>query len=113
MKSIRRRDAANQKLEATILASIDSRHVVRYFDSFFEGDTLYLIMEHCQRGDLAVFMETQKALSQISNFGRPGLGLQKVWRFFTELLRGLAAVHAQGVIHRDLKPANILLSKVY
>jgi len=35
------------------------------------------------------------------------LDYQTVIRFATEIARGLAAAHAQGIVHRDIKPANI------
>uniref|UniRef100_A0A8C7FGM6 non-specific serine/threonine protein kinase n=1 Tax=Oncorhynchus kisutch TaxID=8019 RepID=A0A8C7FGM6_ONCKI len=33
----------------------------------------------------------------------------RLWRFFREILDGLAYIHQQGMIHRDLKPVNIFL----
>jgi len=43
-------------VEVRLLASLDSPFVVRYFDSFLEGEqsasTLNIIMEFCEKGDL-------------------------------------------------------------
>jgi serine/threonine protein kinase len=39
--------------EVTILARMDSPHIVQYFDSFVEDDTLHIVMEFCNRGDLS------------------------------------------------------------
>ncbi|MBM4373617.1 MAG: protein kinase [Deltaproteobacteria bacterium] len=38
------------------------------------------------------------------------LALSKTVRIATEVARGFAAAHAQGVIHRDLKPENVMLA---
>ena len=42
--------------EAQVLKSIDHRYVVWYVDSFMNGNKLYLAMEHCERGDLGIYL---------------------------------------------------------
>lgn len=37
---------------------------------------------------------------------------QRLWRFLTQLLQGLAVVHRHQVVHLDLKPSNIMLTRV-
>lgn len=46
----------------------------------------------------------QKRIAQ-----RGALTLREVLRIGLQIVQGLAAAHAQGLIHRDIKPANILL----
>lgn len=38
--------------EVTILSQLESPFVVRYFDSFISGESLHLVMEYCNKGDL-------------------------------------------------------------
>ena len=36
---------------------------------------------------------------------------EDVLRWFAQVCKGLAAVHAVGIIHRDIKPSNILIAQ--
>lgn len=38
--------------EVTILSQLKSQFVVHYFDSFISGESLHLVMEYCNKGDL-------------------------------------------------------------
>jgi serine/threonine-protein kinase len=41
--------------------------------------------------------------------GQGRLDVELAWRYFSQLLGALAAVHALGILHRDVKPANVLI----
>jgi serine/threonine protein kinase len=47
--------------EVKLLASIQSLYVVKYFDSFVENETLYIVMEYCNRGDLKGLLKRRKS----------------------------------------------------
>ena len=88
--------------EVSLLASINSPHVVKYMDSFIESGELYLIMEYCERRDLATFLANQMNIP---------LNEEKIWRIGLEILAGLAVLHKKGIVHRDIKSKNIFLTR--
>jgi serum/glucocorticoid-regulated kinase 2 len=67
--------------------------IVKLWWSFHDEDNLYLILDFLPGGDLA---------TQLSRWGR--LGRDRA-RFYTcEIVEGVEALHAAGIIYRDLKP---------
>jgi hypothetical protein len=63
------------------------------------GDRPYLVMDFAPGGDLA---------GRVKKGPLPPLEATRIAR---DLARGLAHVHARGILHRDLKPANVLFSE--
>lgn len=67
--------------------------IVKLWWSFHDVDNLYLVLDFLPGGDLA---------TQLSHWGR--LGRDRA-RFYTcEIVEGVEALHAAGIIYRDLKP---------
>lgn len=62
-----------------------------------------ILMEFCERGDLASLMESSRA-------SRQPLPQTVIVRWMCELCTGLAFLHETGVIHRDIKPQNIFIA---
>ena len=56
---------------------------------------LYMIMELCDRGDLATYCRL------------PEFNKNEYSRVVLELLSGVAYLHSKGIAHRDLKPENV------
>ena len=84
--------------ERQILVSIRDPNVVQVIDLVAEGETLAIVMELIQGRDLRRYLRDQRTLAPA-----------EAVRLMIQLLNGMAAVHAAGVIHRDIKPENLLL----
>lgn len=84
--------------ERSILLSITHPNVVRVIDLVVEGQTLAIVMELVEGGDL------RREL-----LGRRTLPPAQAAAYCRELLDGLIAVHAKGIVHRDVKPENVLI----
>jgi serine/threonine-protein kinase len=84
--------------ERQILTSISSSATVRVIDLVAEDQTLAIVMELIRGEDLRRYLRAEGTLPPAEAVS---LAIQ--------LLNGLAAVHAAGVVHRDIKPENLLL----
>ena len=79
--------------------SVQSPFVASVIDADLDGMEPFLVTEYVDGPSLA---ETVSLLGSLS----PDESL----RVANGLARGLAAIHAAGVIHRDLKPSNVIMS---
>ena len=92
------------KVEASLLSSIKSNYVVKYYDSFEEKNYLNIIMEYCDGGDLYQYLEEKKKTKHL-------LPENQIWELFIKMIIGLSAIHKKKILHRDLKSQNIFLTK--
>ena len=99
--SLSRADQEASLNEVRLLASVDHPRVVRYYDSFVDGGRLHIVMEHCERGDLAMLLEARA--------GAP-LAEGEVWAHLLQTASGLHHLHSRKVLHRDLKAKNLFLA---
>jgi Protein kinase domain len=84
--------------ERQILTSINNPAIVRVIDLVVEGETLAIVMELISGQDLRRYLRANCTLPPAEAVA-----------LAVQLLRGLAAIHAAGVMHRDIKPENLLL----
>ncbi|KAA8831567.1 protein kinase domain-containing protein [Bifidobacterium tissieri] len=85
--------------EARSAAAIANPHIVQIYDTGeFEGLD-YLVMEYVHGVNLRYEMSQQGVFT-----------VRETLRIVGEVLDGLSAAHAVGVVHRDIKPENILLN---
>ncbi|MCM2425746.1 bifunctional serine/threonine-protein kinase/glutamate ABC transporter substrate-binding protein [Streptomyces sp. RKAG337] len=86
--------------EARAIARIGHEHVVAVHDVIEADGQVWIVMEQVNPRSLA---------DQLQERGR--LAALQTARIGLEVLRGLRAVHAAGVLHRDVKPHNILFRR--
>src|SRR5690606_32467093 len=80
--------------EARAAAAVGHRHVVEVLDLGVESSgEPFLVMEYVRGKSLARVLRAEAPLSPLRAVG-----------VLEQVLRGLAAVHARGILHRDLKP---------
>lgn len=77
---------------------VSHRNVARVYDLVQSGDTVFLTMELLAGETLAARLKRQGAMGR-----REALPLVR------QIVAGLAAAHAAGVVHRDLKPGNVMI----
>ena len=86
--------------EAVAVASLSHENIIRVYDFGNEGGNLFLAMEFVDGWSLERLLEAGRPL--------PALVSLSVFR---QVLRGLEAAHAAGIVHRDIKPSNLLLDR--
>jgi len=87
--------------ERSILTGLRHPNIVRVRDLVVENSTLAIVMDLVNGNDL------RTELDRAGTFA-PADAVQLT----IDVLRGLSAVHAAGVVHRDLKPENVLMDLV-
>jgi serine/threonine protein kinase len=93
-------DAARARFrrEAALAGSLIHEHVVAIHDAGTQGETMVIVMELVDGGNLATRLRD----------GPPSF--DDAVGIATELLSGLAAAHDAGLVHRDVKPANVMFT---
>ncbi|RMG07735.1 MAG: serine/threonine protein kinase, partial [Planctomycetota bacterium] len=89
---------ARFRREGESLAKLRHPNVVRVHEVGNQGPWDYLVLEYLPGPSLATLLEREGPLP-----------VERALDLGLSLARGLAAVHAAGVLHRDLKPANVVL----
>jgi tRNA A-37 threonylcarbamoyl transferase component Bud32/CheY-like chemotaxis protein len=81
--------------EFSLVQKIQSAYVTRVFDLHYDAGSAYLAMEYFGAGDLRERL-------------KKGFTALQAIKLFTQLARGLEAIHAAGIVHRDVKPHNVM-----
>lgn len=98
MKIIDKRSEKSIKSERDLLSNMRHPFLINMHYAFQDTDTLYLVMDLLEGGDLRYHLSKYRIFSQ------------KQTQFFMGcLLLGLDYCHYNNIIHRDIKPENIVL----
>ena len=86
--------------EAELLAQLPAHpNIVMVRDALVQDGKLYLVMDFIEGGTLGDLVK------------QGGVRHEQGVNLLNQILSGLEAIHARGIIHRDLKASNILLGK--
>lgn len=90
--------------ERTLLAGLSSPFIVNMHYAFQDRDTLYLVLDLLEGGDLRHHISS-KSFSEI----QASIHLVILEFFICCIILGLEYLHHNKIIHRDIKPENLVL----
>jgi tRNA A-37 threonylcarbamoyl transferase component Bud32 len=92
------RALVDMRREAATLSGISHTNVVKLIGLMIDGDSMSLVMEYVQKGNLHSFI-----------YGSGRLPLERRLAMLRDAAVGLEYLHSLGIVHRDVKPANLLV----
>ncbi|CDW56874.1 DUF3543 and Mod r and Pkinase and DUF1712 and DCX domain containing protein [Trichuris trichiura] len=105
IKSITKKNLSKSKnllsKEIKILKELSDLHhenLVALLQCIETSSHVYLIMEYCNGGDLADYLQAKGTLSE-----------DTIRLLLRQIAAAIKAINSRGIVHRDLKPQNILL----
>ena len=103
VKQISKSDRKNTSKEAVKLhflkKNISNEHIVQVYQVKTWEDSMWIMMEFCDLGDLNNFFE--KYYWKLDTMKKANL--------MKQVSKGISFLHSKDIVHRDVKPANILL----
>jgi hypothetical protein len=85
--------------EARVLSTLNHPHIVTIYEVGEEGGAPFFVME---------FVDGETLRSRLREGPLP---VGEVLDLASQVARGLAAAHEQGLIHRDIKPENVMIRR--
>uniref|UniRef100_A0AAV2J669 non-specific serine/threonine protein kinase n=1 Tax=Knipowitschia caucasica TaxID=637954 RepID=A0AAV2J669_KNICA len=103
IKSINKKNLSKSQIllgkEIKILKELQHENIVALYDVQETPNSVFLVMEYCNGGDLADYLQAKGTLRE-----------DTLRVFLQQISAAMRILHSKGIIHRDLKPQNILLS---
>ncbi|KNC35978.1 other/NEK protein kinase [Plasmodium falciparum RAJ116] len=87
--------------EVELLSKLNHPFIVKYIESYIEGDTLRIVMKHC-KGDLYHYIQNKKKQNT-------PIKEKRILIWLTQILTALKFLHSNHILHRDMKSLNILI----
>ncbi|XP_005105732.1 serine/threonine-protein kinase Nek11 [Aplysia californica] len=88
--------------EARLLSKLDHPGIVKFHDSFIDGEFFCIVTEYCEGGDLD---------HKITEYKKKGKSFDEktVLNWTIQLILAVQYMHSRRVLHRDLKTRNIFI----
>jgi NIMA (never in mitosis gene a)-related kinase len=102
MRDVEPGETVDAVREARLLSKLDHPNIVKFHDSFADGDCFCIVTEYCEGGDLDD--KIKKWRQSHCEFDE-----QLILSWFVQLAMAIQYLHERRVLHRDLKARNIFL----
>lgn len=99
LSQLTKSDLTSVEKELQIHTKLSHERILKLYDFFLEGRSVYLVLEYCKRGSLFSYLNQEKRIGEI-----------EAMRLFQQICEGIVYLHSQGYLHRDVKLENLLLS---
>jgi len=96
-------EEAEHLAEVKVLQTLEHPCILRYYGSIQLDESLSLVMEFADSGDLQQLLKKQMDSEKLFEAAA-------LFAIFSQLVVAVAHVHARRVLHRDLKPSNVMLT---
>lgn len=93
-----RKEALN---EAKVMERVNHPSFIKYYESFVQEGILNIVMEYAEGGDLGKRLRSRDR----------GFDEGTLWRYLTQISKGLEFLHKNRILHRDIKPDNVFLDR--
>ncbi|KAF4115179.1 hypothetical protein G5714_002668 [Onychostoma macrolepis] len=90
---------ADQEAFSNFLKQLSHPHIVKHEEIITDTDSLYLVLEHCEGGDLIQKMEETVTFSE-----------NEVLDWTVQLCMALKYLHDQQILHKNLQPQSIFFT---
>eukprot|EP00668_Euglena_longa_P014299 GGOE01018281.1.p1 GENE.GGOE01018281.1~~GGOE01018281.1.p1 ORF type:complete len:522 (+),score=156.23 GGOE01018281.1:31-1566(+) len=101
------RDATDNEIR--ILATVDHPNITKYIESIQEEQTLYIMLEYADGGDLHDQIKRQQQANLPA--GQIPFPELQIRNWFVQICLALQHLHSKKVLHRDLKTRNVFMTK--